>query len=81
MQTFLFGKFFGKALLLDQVKLTLTDLWKNYGAFSVADMLNGFYFIRCQASKMLCKLFWERPWTVREMVLQLAQISNQLLKI
>lgn len=48
MQTSIYAKFLGKSLSLEQAKLAMEDAWRGLGNFSVADLPNGFYFIRCE---------------------------------
>lgn len=71
MKIFLYGKFLGKALPLNQVKAILYNLWRGMGSFFVANLLNGFYFIQCPSSDMVDSLLHEGPWTINGMVLQL----------
>lgn len=83
MQCALFGKFLGKALPLDQIKLVLTDLWKGLGSFSVADMTNGFNLIRCQSEDIPETILMQGPWTVEGLVLQFTDeesTSSRLLR-
>ena len=61
LQTALFRKFLGKALPLEQVSEALSKLWSKYGSFTIADMVNGFYFIKCDSVQMSEKLLWDRP--------------------
>lgn len=56
MQSSLYAKFLGKALPLDQAKLALTDAWRGLGNFTVADLPNGFYYIRCENQEMQNRL-------------------------
>lgn len=72
MQTSLYAKFLGKALPLDQAKLALADAWRGIGSFTVADLPNGFYFIKCESSEMQDRLLWDGPWTVAGRILQLS---------
>lgn len=55
MQAALFRKFLGKAPPLEQVKLGLSYLWRNFGSLSVAEMPNGFFFIQCESVEMQSK--------------------------
>ncbi|XP_039138906.1 uncharacterized protein LOC120276249 [Dioscorea cayenensis subsp. rotundata] len=71
MQTVLYAKFLGKSLPLDQAKLALSDAWKGLGDFSISDLPNGFYFVRCSSLDMQAKLLWDGPWTVDGRILQL----------
>lgn len=48
MANSLFGKFLGKAPPLEMVKRSLQEMWRGMGPFSISDMYNGFYFIRCE---------------------------------
>lgn len=72
MQSSLYAKFLGKALPLDQAKLALADSWRGLGEFSVADLPNGFYYIRCESQEMQAKPLWDGPWMVAGRILQLA---------
>lgn len=76
MQSSLYAKFLGKALPLEQVKLALADTWWGLGAFSVADLPNGFYYIRCESVEMQLKLLWDGPWMVAGRILQLTTWSE-----
>lgn len=71
MQTSLYAKFLGKSLPLDQVKLALADAWRGLGAFSVADLPNGFYYIHCETFEMQNRLLWDGPRMVAGRILQL----------
>lgn len=70
MQAPLYAKFLGKAFLLEQEKLALADAWKGLGGFMVANLPNGFYYIRCKTLEMQNRLLWEEPWTVAGRILQ-----------
>lgn len=72
MTTSLYVKFLGKSLPLDQAKLALTDTWRGLGDFSVADLPNGYYYIKCSTQNMYDQLLWEGPWTVTSRILQLS---------
>ncbi|KAM0943006.1 putative transcription factor interactor and regulator CCHC(Zn) family [Dioscorea sansibarensis] len=72
MQSSLYGKFLGKSLPLDQAKLALADVWRGLGSFTIADLPNGFYYIRCETQEMHNRLLWEGPWTVARRILQLS---------
>ncbi|XP_039115502.1 uncharacterized protein LOC120250779 [Dioscorea cayenensis subsp. rotundata] len=72
MQSSLYAKFLGKSLPLDQTKLALADTWRGLGAFSVADLPNGYYFIRCESLDMVNHLLWDGHWMVAGRILQLA---------
>lgn len=76
MQTSIYAKFLGKSLPLEQAKLAMTDSWRGLGAFTVADLPNGFYYIRCESQEMQCRLLWDGPWTVAGRILQLAPWSE-----
>lgn len=76
MQTSIYAKFLGKSLSLEQAKLAMADAWRGLGAFSVADLPNGFYYIRCESQEMQCKLLWYGPWTVAGRILQLSPWSE-----
>lgn len=67
----LFSKFLGKAPPLEMVKASLSEMWRGMGPFSVSDMSNGFYLIRCEKQEMVEAVMWERLWTISGMVLQL----------
>lgn len=71
MQTSIYAKFLGKSLSLEQEKLDMADAWQGLGAFTVADLPNGFYYIRCKAQEMQNRLLWNGPWTVAGCILQL----------
>lgn len=64
-----YAKFLGKVLPLDQAKLALADAWRGMGAFTIADLLNGFYYIRCENQEMQNRLLWDGPWTVAGRIL------------
>lgn len=49
----------------------MADAWQGLGAFTVADLPNGFYYIRCEAQEMQNRLLWNGPWTVAGCILQL----------
>lgn len=53
MQSTLFRKFLGKAILLDQLRDTLIWLWGSSGTFTTADMPNGYYLIQGQTPEMV----------------------------
>lgn len=72
MQSSLYAKFLGKALSLDQAKLALAEAWRGLGDFTIADLPNGFYYIRCENQAMQSKLLCESPWRVAACILQLA---------
>lgn len=57
IQTSLYEKFLGKSLPLGQTKLALIDAWRGLDAFLIADLPNGYYFIRCESLEMLNRLF------------------------
>lgn len=73
MQSALYAKFLGKSLPLDQAKLELADAWKGLGSFTISDLPNGFYFIRCENLEMQAKLLWDGPWTIDGRILQLSE--------
>lgn len=73
MPTSLYAKFLGKSLPLDQAKLILADAWRVLGDFTVSDLPNGFYFIRCETFVMEAKLLWDGPWTIDGRILQLSK--------
>lgn len=75
MQTSLYAKFLGKALPLDQAKLALADAWRGLGAFTVAGLLNDFYYINCESSDMHEHLLWDGPRSVAGYILQLSPWS------
>lgn len=50
MQSSLYAKFLGKPL--DKAKLALVDAWCGLGAFTVANLPNGFYYIYCETEEM-----------------------------
>lgn len=72
MQISLCAKFFVKSLQSDQAKLALADAWRGLGNFTVTDLPNGFYYIRCESPEMQGWLLWEGTWTVAGLVLQLS---------
>lgn len=72
MHSFLYTKFLGKTLPLDQAKLVLADAWRGLGAFFVADLPNGYYFIDCETEEMQNCLLWDGPWSVAERIPQLS---------
>ncbi|XP_039134867.1 uncharacterized protein LOC120272170 [Dioscorea cayenensis subsp. rotundata] len=73
MHSALYAKFLGKSLPLDQAKHALADAWKGLGEFSITDLPNGFYFIRCESIEMQSKLLWDGPWTIDGRILQLSE--------
>lgn len=73
MQYALYAKFLGKSLPLDQAKQALAEAWHNLGTFSITDLPNGFYFIRCDSLEMQAKLLWKGPWTVEWRILQISE--------
>lgn len=76
MQTSLYAKFLGKALPLEQAKLALDDAWRGIGDFSITDLPNGFYFIKCKTSDMQERLLGDGPWNVAGRILQLSPWSE-----
>lgn len=59
IQKTLLGKFFGEALPLHKVMVPLTNDWKGFGCFTVANMDNGSYLYICQSSNIKENLFEE----------------------
>lgn len=78
LMNFLFGKFLGKAPPLEVVKNSLMEMWKRMGPFSVSDMPNGFYLIRCEKLEMIEAVLCKGPWTIGGMVLQLTPWKGHL---
>ena len=56
MQSSSYAKFWGKSLSIDQTKLAFTDVWRGLGSFTVADLPNGFYYIRCEIQEIQNRL-------------------------
>lgn len=61
MQNVLYAKLFSKSLPLDKAKLALADAWKGLRDFSISNLPNGFYFIRCKSLEIQEKLLWDGP--------------------
>ncbi|XP_039118901.1 uncharacterized protein LOC120255061 [Dioscorea cayenensis subsp. rotundata] len=68
----LFGKFFGKPPLFEQVKIFLLKKWENIGEVLISDLPNGFILIRCPNDNVLQRLLSEGPWTINGIILQLS---------
>ncbi|XP_039140407.1 uncharacterized protein LOC120277614 [Dioscorea cayenensis subsp. rotundata] len=71
-QHFLFGKFFGKPPLFEQVKTILLKKWEKIGEILISDLPNGFILIRCANNTVLQRLLSEGPWTINVIILQLS---------
>lgn len=76
MKTSIYAKFWVKSLSLEQAKLAMVEAWGGLGAFTVADLPNRFYYIRCEFQEMQCRLLWDGPWTVAGHILQLSPWSE-----
>lgn len=61
MQSSLYAKFLRKSLHLDQAKLALADVWRGLGEFSMADLPNGYYYIRYATQDMQTNYFGKDP--------------------
>lgn len=68
----LFGKFFGKPPLFEQVKNILLKKWEHIGEIHISDLPNGFILIRCSNQSELQRLLSEGPWTINGIILQLS---------
>ncbi|KAJ0981964.1 hypothetical protein J5N97_010219 [Dioscorea zingiberensis] len=71
MQTVVYGKFLGRAPPLGIVREALSRFWADLGEFTVADMPNGFFLIRCGTTEMTEVILTEGPWSINGMVLHL----------
>lgn len=58
MSNSLFGKFLGKAPPLEVVLRSLLEMWRGMGSFTVSDMSNGFFLIRCDNPEMVESVLW-----------------------
>ncbi|KAJ0965564.1 hypothetical protein J5N97_026702 [Dioscorea zingiberensis] len=71
MRGTLFGKVLGKAPNLEVARETLSRLWRSYGDFSIADMPNGFFVIRCSTETMAEDLLVDGPWSINGSIFHL----------
>lgn len=65
----LFGKFFGKPSLFDQVKTFLTIKWAEFGEVFISNFPNGFLLIRCASHSIMQHLLCDGPWTINGIIL------------
>lgn len=70
-QNALFGKFFGKPSLFNQMKKYLMEKWVMIHDLQILDLPNGFLLIRCASHDDLQHLLTEGPWTLNGLTLQL----------
>ncbi|KAJ0983711.1 hypothetical protein J5N97_011966 [Dioscorea zingiberensis] len=71
MKGTLFGKVLGRAPNLEAARETLSRLWGCYGEFTIADMPNGFFVIRCSTATMAEDLLVEGPWSINGSIFHL----------
>ncbi|KAJ0974944.1 hypothetical protein J5N97_016909 [Dioscorea zingiberensis] len=71
MRGTLFGKVLGRAPNLEVAREILSKLWGSYGDFSIADMPNGFFVIRCSSESMAEDLLVDGPWSINGSIFHL----------
>lgn len=47
MRTLRYDKFLGEVLPLDQLKLSFSDIWREHSSFTIVNMPNSFFYIKC----------------------------------
>ncbi|KAJ0980100.1 hypothetical protein J5N97_008355 [Dioscorea zingiberensis] len=71
MKVVLYAKLLGKAPPLDYLRGYLVRQWSIFRDFTLTDMPNGYFLIKCSSEEMVTNLLLEGPWTVNGMVLHL----------